>query len=160
MSDAKERKAQVIKDALAEIVTEPREALLDKWRDVIGPPPKHVSTSILRRAFAYELQLSMTRAPSKRTLAMIERIAAGKKVGAVRVAASLKTGNRLMREWNGKTWQVEVLEDGYLMEGTHYRSLSAAAKEITGAHWSGPRFFGLEVRKSSSGGNHSERACA
>lgn len=54
----------------------------------------------------------------------------------------LKTGTRLVREWNGRAYQVEVVENGFLMDGKHYRSLTAIAKRITGAHWSGPRFFG------------------
>jgi hypothetical protein len=29
------------------------------------------------------------------------------------------------------------------MDGKQYRSFSAIAWMITGAHWSGPRFFGL-----------------
>ena len=56
---------------------------------------------------------------------------------------ALKPGTRLMREWNGRTYQVEVVLGGFVMEGRTYRSLSAIAKHITGAHWSGPRFFGI-----------------
>lgn len=52
-------------------------------------------------------------------------------------------GTRLVREWNGRTHVVEVTQDGFVMDGKNYRSLSAIAKRITGAHWSGPRFFGL-----------------
>src|SRR5690606_7875675 len=52
-------------------------------------------------------------------------------------------GTRLLREWNGKTHAVDVVENGYLYEENTYRSLSAIARRITGAHWSGPRFFGL-----------------
>jgi hypothetical protein len=50
-----------------------------------------------------------------------------------------------MREWNGRTYQVEATKEGYVLDGTTYRSLSAIAKKITGAHWSGPRFFGLAI---------------
>ena len=57
--------------------------------------------------------------------------------------AALATGTRLLREWNGRQHIVEVVEEGYLLDGKTYRSLSAVAKCITGAHWSGPRFFGL-----------------
>jgi hypothetical protein len=63
-----------------------------------------------------------------------------------RVVASkvaMSSGTRLLREWNGRQHIVEVVEDGYLLDGKTYRSLSAVAKRITGAHWSGPRFFGL-----------------
>jgi hypothetical protein len=41
--------------------------------------------------------------------------------------------------------QVLVLEEGFEHEGRHYRSLSQIARAITGAHWSGPRFFGLKA---------------
>jgi hypothetical protein len=56
---------------------------------------------------------------------------------------SLRAGMHLVREWNGRTYQVEVLEKGFQLDGKPYRSLSAIARKITGAHWSGPRFFGL-----------------
>jgi hypothetical protein len=48
-----------------------------------------------------------------------------------------------MREWNGTTHVVEIAQDGYVWNGARYRSLSAIARDITGARWSGPRFFGL-----------------
>nr|WP_245625564.1 DUF2924 domain-containing protein [Ahrensia marina] len=57
---------------------------------------------------------------------------------------SVRAGTHLVREWNGRTYQVEALERGFRLDGKTYRSLSAIAKKITGAHWSGPRFFGLE----------------
>lgn len=52
-------------------------------------------------------------------------------------------GSRLLREWNGRMHIVEVTEGGFVLDGRTYRSLSAVARRITGAHWSGPRFFGL-----------------
>ncbi|WP_439604254.1 DUF2924 domain-containing protein [Shinella sp.] len=57
--------------------------------------------------------------------------------------SALSPGTRLLREWNGRQHNVEVAEDGYILDGKTYRSLSAVARRITGAHWSGPRFFGL-----------------
>jgi len=36
-----------------------------------------------------------------------------------------------------------VKEDGYQLDGNHFKSLSAIALHITGTSWSGPRFFGL-----------------
>jgi hypothetical protein len=68
--------------------------------------------------------------------------AAAKTNKSKRAPTLLKTGTRLVREWNGRAYQVEVIENGFLMDGKHYRSLSAIAKRITSAHWSGPRFFG------------------
>ena len=56
---------------------------------------------------------------------------------------SLKPGARLVREWRGRTHTVTVTEDGFDYAGTSYPSLTRIAKKITGAHWSGPRFFGF-----------------
>lgn len=55
----------------------------------------------------------------------------------------LLPGTRLLRDWNGRTHVVDVLETGFAFEAKVYPSLSAIARKITGAHWSGPRFFGL-----------------
>jgi len=52
-------------------------------------------------------------------------------------------GAVLTREYKGKTIQVMVLQDGFDFEGEVYRSLSAVAKAITGAHWNGFHFFGI-----------------
>ncbi|RJT27523.1 DUF2924 domain-containing protein [Mesorhizobium waimense] len=54
-----------------------------------------------------------------------------------------KVGSRLMREWNGRMHIVDVIDEGFMLDGKTNRSLSAVARRITGAHWSGPRFFGL-----------------
>lgn len=52
-------------------------------------------------------------------------------------------GARLIREWNGRRFVVEVTDDGFILDGKVYRSLTAIAFRITGVKWSGPRFFGL-----------------
>ena len=54
-----------------------------------------------------------------------------------------KIGTSLAREWRGRTHLVLVREDGFEYEGRRYHSLTVIAEQITGAHWSGPRFFGL-----------------
>jgi Protein of unknown function (DUF2924) len=59
-------------------------------------------------------------------------------------------GARLVREWHGRTHTVTVTEDGFEYAGANYASLSKVAKKITGAHWSGPRFFGLGNGKKGS----------
>jgi hypothetical protein len=61
----------------------------------------------------------------------------------------LKIGTTLVRQWRGHTHTVLVREDGFEYEGQRYRSLSVIAERITGAHWSGPRFFGLGKRARS-----------
>ena len=44
-----------------------------------------------------------------------------------------------------------VTEDGFEYAGKAFPSLTKIAHAITGAHWSGPRFFGL-IRKPASNG--------
>ena len=70
--------------------------------------------------------------------------------GRVRIYPRLKPGTRLMREWRGRSHEVQVLDDGFSWQGTHYRSLSAIARKITGTAWSGPLFFGLRSNRSGT----------
>ena len=58
----------------------------------------------------------------------------------------LKTGATLVRQWRGHTHTVLVGDDGFEYDGQRYRSLTVIAERITGAHWSGPRFFGVRKR--------------
>lgn len=57
----------------------------------------------------------------------------------------LLPGTTLLREWDRHEYRVTVLPDGlYELNGQRYKSLSAAARAITGTHWSGPAFFGVK----------------
>ncbi len=64
----------------------------------------------------------------------------------------LKDGTKLIRSWNGHTYEVTVLDNGtrFKFHDKIYRSLTIIAKFITGTHWSGPRFFGLSKLKETS----------
>jgi DUF2924 family protein len=68
-----------------------------------------------------------------------------------------RIGTTLAREWRGRTHVVQVREDGFEYEGQPYRSLSVIAARITGAHWSGPRFFGLTKRPGGLVGAAADR---
>jgi len=61
-----------------------------------------------------------------------------------------RPGTILTRRYKGRTLQVEVLEHGIAFEGKTYRSLSAVAKAVTGAHCSGHFFFGLTAKGPKS----------
>ncbi|MEM6412828.1 MAG: DUF2924 domain-containing protein [Pseudomonadota bacterium] len=63
---------------------------------------------------------------------------------------TIRPGAHLVREWNGRTYQVEVIDGGFRMDGKTWPSLSAIAKHITGTTWSGPRFFGLTDRSGGA----------
>ena len=61
-----------------------------------------------------------------------------------------KTGATLVRQWRGHTHTVLVRENGFEYDGRRYRSLTVIAERITGAHWSGPRFFGLGKQQEAA----------
>lgn len=63
----------------------------------------------------------------------------------------LLPGSRLVREWHGRTHVVTVTETGFDHAGRSYRSLTEIAREITGTHWSGPRFFGIGAAGGKTG---------
>ena len=68
----------------------------------------------------------------------------------VPAAPRLKPGTRLIREWQGRTHEVVVGENGFLWQQAQYRSLSQIARAITGTRWSGPVFFGLKPRTTTA----------
>lgn len=121
-----------------------RAGCLDHWREAFGrPPPKHLSPQFMKRVLIWDLQNRVVGRLPARTAKVLSRIALGKSAGAANARTVAKPGSHLVREWNGRTYQVEVTSGGYVMDGRTWRSLSAIAKHITGAHWSGPRFFGV-----------------
>ena len=52
-------------------------------------------------------------------------------------------GTVVTKEYKGVTLQVKVLESGFEYNNKAYKSLTAIAKEVTGAHWNGYLFFNL-----------------
>ncbi|MFR1503862.1 MAG: DUF2924 domain-containing protein [Opitutales bacterium] len=52
-------------------------------------------------------------------------------------------GTKLIRDFKGKKYEVQVMENGYMFNNKVYSSLSSIANEITGSHWNGNKFFGV-----------------
>jgi hypothetical protein len=59
-------------------------------------------------------------------------------------------GSTIVREYRGQTLRLQVLDDGFELDGVHYDSLSEAARVVTGQRWNGPLFWGLTRRKRKS----------
>ena len=121
---------------------------LERWRVLYGTaPPSHISRPILVRAIAYRMQERIFGGLKSATRRLLQRVAEEARAGGTVRAPTrvLKPGTRLLREWQGVTHEVIVLEDGVLFRGKRYRSLSEVARVITGSRWSGPRFFGLRA---------------
>lgn len=124
-------------------------ALRSKWREVHRCPAPELSPSLLARGIAYRLQErvhgGLSRSTEKQLANIARRLTRTGSVGDPN-AISLKPGTRLVRSWNGTIYKVLVGDDGFEFDGRRYESLSQIARDITGAHWSGPRFFGVQAR--------------
>jgi hypothetical protein len=121
--------------------------LRGEWRRLYRCEPPRISRDLLIRGIAYRRQelkhgggLGKATRRKLKTLAKMFRTTG--RVGPD-PGLSLKPGARLVREWHGRTHTVTVTEDGFEYAGVSYPSLTKVARKITGAHWSGPRFFGL-----------------
>jgi hypothetical protein len=137
-------------DVHAEIAALPDldlDALQARWRELYGvPTPKKIRRDFLRRAIAYGLQEREFGGLSPALRKRLARLAEGLEQDSSASASAvrqLRPGMRLMREWKGQTHVVDVTQKGFRWRGQTFRSLSSVACTITGARWSGPRFFGI-----------------
>jgi len=119
-----------------------RPALRVDWTDVFGrPPPHHFSMPFMRKALIWHAQCRVFGGLSSETKRSLKSALSGTGVAPV---VSIQPGAQLIREWNGRTYHVDVVADGFVLNGERFKSLSAVALHITGTAWSGPRFFGLK----------------
>ena len=135
---------------LASLPDLPLEALKGRWRDLYqAEPPLRLGRALMIRAIAHRLQENalggLKPSVARQFTRAAEDVVAGRPV-ALPVTA-IKPGTRLLREWQGSTHEVIVLESGVRYQGQTWRSLSEVARAITGARWSGPLFFGLKERR-------------
>lgn len=127
-------------------------ALRYLWRERLGSPPRFASTELTRLWLAWELQAKVRGGYDLATRRRLKQISKSSKLDATPTSAALgalKPGTVLTREWGGVTHRVMVLEEGFAWAGQVCRSLSEIATLISGARWSGPRFFGLKQRVQS-----------
>ena len=142
-------------NALAQLGELPRKDLVEGWQAIYGTaPPRGIKRPLLERCLAWHVQAKAFGGHTAKTLRALEGLQRdfrsrrqteappGLARGENR-RASVKLGSRLVREWRGRTHIVDVAAHGYVWNGKEYRSLSIIARKITGARWSGPRFFGL-----------------
>ena len=115
-------------------------------------PPCGLSRDLPKLGVAWKLQeraLGGLSATTRRQLGDLARTMEAKTDLAKARTVSLRPGARLIREWNGETHEVLVVEDGLMWQGKTWCSLSVIAREMTGAQWSGPRFFGVGRAKAA-----------
>ena len=124
--------------------------LKDRWRSIYGTePPPRSSRKLLVSAIAYRMQERVFGGLKPSVRRLLERVsedAGGHRISRTRPVTRASAGTVLIRDWQGKSHHVTVLDRGVLYRKKNYRSLSQVARVITGCRWSGPLFFGLRGR--------------
>lgn len=139
-------------DELAILATLSKAQLRERWAQVYRSPPPDISPALMALGIAHRLQVRRAAdlpAASVRELRQLATVLDRDGALTSEPLATIKLGTALVRSWHGVTHQVLLTERGYVYKGQTYRSLSHIAREITGAHWSGPRFFGIRRRTQS-----------
>jgi hypothetical protein len=142
-----------LEDEIAGLVGQSTKELRLAWHKLHRTgPPLGLSRDLMIRMFANKLQEGVHGGPSLALRRRLQSLAGGLEKGGVSFDPGivLKTGTTLVRQWRGHTHTVLVREGGFEYEGQRYRSLTVIAEQITGAHWSGPRFFGVTKRARAS----------
>ena len=120
-----------------------RSALRVAWVKTFKKPPPHfLSMLFMRKALIWDVQCRKYGGVPSNLKRALKSAADGKPPRAT-ATSSVRAGTQLIREWNGRRYQVDVTADGFRFNGERFKSLSAIALIITGTIWSGPRFFGL-----------------
>lgn len=142
-----------LESAIAALTTMPYIELRQAWQRLYrSQPPKKLSRDIFELGVAWKLQERALGGLSAITKSQLRELAQTMEVKADLAkarAVNLRPGARLVREWNGETHEVLVVEDGFRWRGKTWRSLSVIAREMTGTQWSGPRFFGVGRAKAA-----------
>jgi hypothetical protein len=141
-----------LEERIAALATMTPVTLREGWERMYRTPsPPGFGPDLLARAMAYSMQ-------EKVWGGLPRHIAREIRGGVLEIAAAslspdrpppLRSGTRLTREWHGRTHHVHVVDGGFDYNDQRYRSLTAIAREITGAAWSGPRFFGLAAPRGA-----------
>jgi hypothetical protein len=137
-----------LEDEVARVRDLDLSSLRARWRSVFRRmAPDHLPRHLLYRMIAYRLQAECLGDLDRDTQRFLDKVAAGTKGDKLPAPGhrrhALQPGTILIREWDGKSQRVTVLDQGFAWNGTTYRSLTEVAFAITGTRWSGPRFFGL-----------------
>ena len=142
-----ENEKKALNERLEALLTADRSQLVRYWEKIYQKPPfPKMSSKLMRYAIAYKWQEKLYGGLKPATRRYLESVVRdtgmGKKPTAI---ATIKPGTRIIREWHGTTYEVIVQSEGsgVLLNGEYLNSLTEAAHRITGAKWSGPRFFGI-----------------
>ena len=143
-----------IDDQMAGLATLSQAQLRTEWRKYHKGQlmPTGLGRDLASRAIAWKMQERVRGGLAPATSRELKRLATQLRENDdidLGKAPLLKPGTKLVRQWHGTIYHVLVLESGFQFQDRHYRSLTPIAREITGAAWSGPRFFGLKEQSDA-----------
>jgi hypothetical protein len=146
-----EVKSEKLAKELKDLETRDDDELKNRWRSLYGTkPPRKIHRSLLIAAVAHRMQenaLGALKSSVRRHLMQAANNPAAPRPSPRYPNLRPRAGTVLVRDWGGVTHQAKVLDDGILFRSKRYKSLSEAARVITGTRWSGPLFFGLKIRR-------------
>jgi hypothetical protein len=132
---------------IAALTDQTAQQLRTEWRRLYRNHPPRLSRDLLVRTIAYRIQElangGLSKATQRKLVTLTNELETNGSI-VTGPGPRIRPGARLVREWRGRTHTVVVADDGFEYAGKTYSSLSKIAQAITGAHWSGPRFFGLD----------------
>jgi hypothetical protein len=144
---------------LAKLPTTPIAVLRLRYRELFRTePPKAFGPDLLRRGIARRIQERAYGGLSPETARLLRQLikaARAKPNGKLDLPRRIKAGSELVRRWQGTTYRVRVVPEGFAFDGEIYASLSEIASKITGTRWNGPRFFGLRSPPAAGAGKAS-----
>ena len=144
-----------LEDEIAHLRGLDLKVLRSRWQSVTGrEAPSHLSRQLLFSMIAYRIQAEALGDLDAVTLRLLKKIGSSHSDHEHMALTEafdqrrrmLSPGTVLTREWNGQTYRVMVVSEGFAWNGRTYDSLSKIASAITGTQWNGPRFFGLRDR--------------
>lgn len=144
-----------LSDTLNRLAALPPAALRAEWRRLYREPAPGLSPDLLARGIAWRLQEKQHGGLSPAVERKLVKLSGQDKstpASPAMAPVSLRPGTRLVRSWNGQTYSVLVIDDGFRFNDQTFGSLSRIAEAITGTKWSGPRFFGLKTPAPAKGG--------
>ena len=143
---------QTVEAKIASIKTMSQSDLAAQWAQIDDGAPPTVPVGLLRRMVAQRIQERRYGGLPLVIRRELENVANSNVADTIATSTRLGPGTHFVREWRGQTISVLALDDGtFEWDGRICGSLSQIAKEVTGTHWSGPKFFGLVNRRSAGG---------
>lgn len=148
---------------IADLDTLNHDQLCELWRTLFGKEPAAFNRPYLIKRLAYRIQEIAYGGLSDRAHKLMDDILdahgfdknGGSQDSKRRIRKRRDgmpiVGARLVRKWNGKSYEVIMTHSGFEYEGKLYGSLTAITKVITGTHWNGRSFFGLKPTRKMKG---------